>query len=77
MGDWISKHWSGNDFPECSTVRQGYVCNATGKIAKDGCGKGVQGWWKSTNAPYCDNRELGFRPAQTTENPGSSSNGGN
>ncbi len=76
MGDWISKHWSGNDFPECSTVREGYVCTSTGKIANGGCGKGVEGWWKSTNAPYCDNRELGLQPAKEIASPGAQTNGG-
>ena len=62
IGDWIVKHWSGKDFPECDSVVTGYVCPATGKIAQSSCGKGVQGWWKSTNAPYCNNKELGLRP---------------
>ena len=66
IGDWITKHWSGDDFPACSTVRSGYVCAHTGKIAKDSCGRGIQGYWKSTNAPYCDDRELSMQPAKST-----------
>lgn len=62
IGDWIVKHWSGNDFPKCDSVVTGYVCPATGKIAQSSCGKGVQGWWKSTNAPACNNKELGLMP---------------
>ena len=64
IGDWIIRNWSGKDFPECSTVIKGHVCAFTGKIAGDGCTKGVEGYWKSTNAPYCDNRELGLQEAK-------------
>ncbi|MBQ5335092.1 MAG: penicillin-binding protein [Oscillospiraceae bacterium] len=76
IGDWITKNWSGKDFPECSTVISGHVCVGTGKIAGDGCTKGAVGYWKSTNAPYCDNRELGL---QQPKNYGGSngSDGGN
>ena len=64
IGEWIQTHYSGEDFPECDSVVTGYVCTSTGKIAVDGCGKGVVGYWKSTNAPYCDNRELGLGKAE-------------
>jgi len=64
IGEWIQTHYSGNDFPACDSVVSGYVCTSTGKIAVDGCGKGVAGYWKSTNAPYCDNRELGLGKAE-------------
>lgn len=74
IGDWIVRNWSGRDFPECSTVIKGHVCTATGKIAVDSCGKGVEGYWKSTNAPYCDNRELGLQEAK---NYGPDAGGGN
>ncbi|MBR5371026.1 MAG: transglycosylase domain-containing protein [Oscillospiraceae bacterium] len=72
IGDWIVKHWSGKDFPECKSVVTGYVCPTTGKIASSSCGKGVQGWWKSTNAPVCQNHktELGLQPYKKGEAKG-------
>lgn len=57
IGDWIVEHYSGADFPECDTVIQSYYCATTGKIAGSGCPKGGVGYWKSTNAPYCNNVE--------------------
>lgn len=61
IGEWIQTHYTGNDFPTCDSVIKGNICAATGKIAVDTCGKGVVGYWKSSNAPYCDNQELGLR----------------
>ena len=75
IGDWITKNWSGKDFPECSTVIKGHVCTGTGKIAVDGCGKGVEGYWKSSNAPYCDGRELGLQDPKNFGESGSSGGG--
>ncbi|MCQ2433780.1 MAG: penicillin-binding protein [Oscillospiraceae bacterium] len=60
IGGWISEHYSGADFPECESVIVGQYCASTGKIAGAGCAKGGTGYWKSSYAPYCDNRELGL-----------------
>lgn len=62
MGEWVTSHWSGNDFPECDSVIVAHVCPSTGKIAGPGCGKGSIGYWKSTNAPYCNNVECTMIP---------------
>lgn len=62
IGEWIQTHWSGENFPDCDTVVTGYVCPQSGGIAGSSCGKGVQGWWKSTNAPYCTGKEVGLLP---------------
>ena len=66
MGEWVQKHWSGNDFPTCESVIVGHVCTSTGKIAGPSCGQGMVGYWKSTNAPYCNNVECTMVPP--TEN---------
>lgn len=58
IGEWIQKNYSGNDFPACDKCIQGQVCAITGKIAGVNCPKGTVGYWKSTNQPWCDNREL-------------------
>lgn len=64
IGEWIVNHYYDEDFtkdfPACDTVIHGKVCLATGKIAGMGCPQGVDGWWKSTNQPWCDNRALGL-----------------
>ncbi len=54
IGDWISNHYSGNNFPECKSVVTGHYCATTGKIAGANCAKGGIGYWKSTYLPYCD-----------------------
>lgn len=64
IGEWIMSHYDDpdfpKDFPECNSIIQGQVCLSTGKIAGPGCPKGSVGYWKSENAPWCDNRELGL-----------------
>ena len=77
IGEWIREHYSGNDFPACESVVTGHVCTFTGKIANDGCGKGAVGYWKSTNAPNCDNRELGLLQPKETAGTGGQSSGVN
>jgi len=54
VNDWMQEHYSGATFPECETVITGKVCADTGKIAMSGCPVAGTGYWKSTNAPYCD-----------------------
>ncbi|HAG13753.1 MAG TPA: hypothetical protein DCG49_07825 [Ruminococcus sp.] len=64
IGEWIMEHYGDEDFPEdfpaCDSVIQGQVCLSTGKLANGNCPKGSVGYWKSTNIPWCDNRELGL-----------------
>ncbi|MBR3679876.1 MAG: penicillin-binding protein [Oscillospiraceae bacterium] len=67
IGGWISEHYSGASFPDCDSVITGSYCASTGKIAGAGCAKGGTGYWKSTFAPYCDNRELGLRKPEAEE----------
>ena len=42
------------DFDPVDTVIEGYMCASTGKIAGSYCPHGSYGYWKSTNAPFCD-----------------------
>ena len=62
IGEWIVNHYYDEDFakqfPECDTIVRGDVCLSTGKIAGPACPHGTPGYWKSTNQPWCDNREL-------------------
>lgn len=60
IGQWIAENYSGEDFPDCDTIITGTYCATTGKIAGSNCPKGGTGYWKSTFAPYCDDRELGL-----------------
>lgn len=41
------------DFEPDPNVIEAPMCSATGMIAGPYCPKGVTGFWKSTNAPYC------------------------
>ncbi len=45
---------TGVDFDPVDTVISAPMCTATGMIANQYCPKGITGYWKSTNAPYCD-----------------------
>ncbi len=54
MKDWLEENYSGAQFPDCDTVIKGNVCADTGKIAVSGCPSAGTGYWKSSNAPYCD-----------------------
>lgn len=55
IGEYADKIKSDNKYPECDDVVTGATCTASGCIASSGCSKGVTGYWKSTNAPYCSN----------------------
>ncbi len=52
--DWLDANYSGAQFPDCDTVIKANVCADTGKIAVSGCPSAGTGYWKSSNAPYCD-----------------------
>ena len=54
--DWVSdpEHVKNTEFTPNEDVIEAYMCSNTGKIAGSGCPHGVIGYWKSSNAPYCD-----------------------
>ena len=55
IGEYADSIESDNHYPECDDVISAPMCTSTGMIAGDGCPKGITGYWKSTNAPYCSN----------------------
>ena len=55
IGEYADSIESDNSFPECDTVISAPMCSSTGLIATDYCPKGITGYWKSSNAPYCTN----------------------
>ncbi len=57
------------DFDPVDTVVEGYMCQGSGCIAGAYCTKGIYGYWKSTNAPFCNGSHN-----QWTNNSNSTSN---
>lgn len=55
IGEYADSIESDNHYPDCDDVISAPMCTSTGMIATDGCSKGITGYWKSTNAPYCSN----------------------
>ena len=67
IGEWIQQHYDDEDFekdfpdPGPDKIVTAQVCAQTGKIAGAACPKEqLTGYWKASNAPYCDNREMGL-----------------
>ncbi len=57
------------DFDPVDSVVEGYMCPDTGCIAGAYCGKSVYGYWKSSNAPYCNGtRVVGIGSASVATN---------
>ncbi len=54
IGEYADKLDTGASYPTNDDVIEGYVCAKSGKIAGDNCKKLGTGYWKSTNAPVCD-----------------------
>lgn len=55
IGQWITTHYSGADYPPCENVVSGRYCTNTGKIAGANCPKSATiGYWSKDNAPYCN-----------------------
>jgi len=54
--DWVSdpEHVEKTEFTPNEDVIQAPICSNSGKIAGSGCPHGIIGYWKSSNAPYCD-----------------------
>lgn len=55
IGDYADTMFSdtGTDFDRVDSVIDGPMCTATGCIAGEYCPRGVTGYWKSSNAPFC------------------------
>lgn len=53
--DWTVDHTVKTEFTPDDTVIEAQMCSSSGKIAGSGCPKGGIGYWKSSNAPECDN----------------------
>lgn len=56
IADWVadSDHVTNTEFTPNEDVIEAYMCSNSGLIAGSGCPHGVIGYWKSSNAPYCD-----------------------
>lgn len=59
---------TGVDFDPVESVVCASMCSSTGMIAGAYCPRGATGYWKSTNAPYCDgNHYIAPSPSSTPE----------
>lgn len=65
IGEYANDVKSDNHYPECKDVVSGPMCTSSGMIAGDNCSRGITGYWKSSNAPYCSNHNA--RPSRTEE----------
>ncbi|MDY2509406.1 MAG: transglycosylase domain-containing protein [Ruminococcus callidus] len=54
IGEYADKLHTNASYPTNDDVVEGYVCAKSGKIAGSHCKKLGTGYWKSTNAPVCD-----------------------
>lgn len=54
IGEYADKLQTDANYPTNDDVVEGYVCAKSGKIAGSHCKKLGIGYWKSTNAPVCD-----------------------
>lgn len=72
IGDYANTRFpdTGVDFDQVDSVIQAPMCEASGLIAREYCPKGITGYWKSSNAPYCDgNHYIAPSPSQQTATP--------
>ncbi len=85
IGDYAQEEYAdtGSDFDPVKTVIASPWCTTSGKIAGQYCPKsGMNGYWKSTNAPQCDGH-WSAAPVDNgggsgwTDNSGGNSGGGN
>ncbi|MGN0592531.1 MAG: transglycosylase domain-containing protein [Ruminococcus sp.] len=54
IGEYADQIESDASYPACDTIITGNVCKRTGKIAGPYCATAGTGYWKSSNAPTCD-----------------------
>ena len=73
IGEYANTNFSdtGSDFEPSPSVVQASMCTATGMIAGPNCPKGITGYWKPSNAPYCD----GAHYVPSNNNNGDQNNG--
>jgi penicillin-binding protein 1A len=77
IGDYADTHFTDTpaDFDEVPGVVAAPMCTATGLIAGPYCPKGIQGYWKSSNAPVCDGGHYGAMPVDNGNGNSNNTNG--
>ena len=75
IGEYADQMDTGAEYPEDSSIVEGKVCTKSGKIAGPNCTATTTGYWKSSNAPVCDEcTKYGSKTTKATnENSGSTS----
>lgn len=76
IGDYADSLNTGAEYPSNSDVIEAPICDKSGMIAGDYCTSSSTGYWKSSNAPVCDQCKYSYSKKKTTttasENSGSS-----
>ncbi len=54
IGEYADSLDTDAEYPECEDVIEAPVCDKSGKIAGEYCTSSSTGYWKSSNAPECD-----------------------
>ncbi len=54
IGEYADSLDTGAEYPACDDVIEGRVCTRSGMIAGANCSSTTTGYWKSSNAPICD-----------------------
>ena len=62
------------DFDPVESVIEGYMCTGSGCIAGSYCPKGAYGYWKSSNAPFCDGSHYSWASNSSVPSNNSSNN---
>lgn len=62
IGEYANDIESDNSYPACDSVIEAPMCTLSGQIATGSCSGGTTGYWKSTNAPYCNNHSSYYTP---------------
>lgn len=73
IGEYANNIESDNSYPSCDSVIEAPMCSVSGQIATGSCSGGTTGYWKSTNAPYCNNHSSYVKKEPSTEQKDESS----
>ena len=71
IGEYADQMDTGAEYPSNDKIVEGKVCARSGKIAGPNCEATTTGYWKSSNAPVCDECSKYSKPKSTkttTEN---------
>ncbi|WP_298483459.1 transglycosylase domain-containing protein [uncultured Ruminococcus sp.] len=71
IGEYANNLDTGAEYPTASSVIENKVCAKSGKIAGPNCSSTTTGYWKSSNAPVCDECKKSYSTKPKNESSGS------